>query len=249
MASRSTFRSALTITYVGTATALLEIEVVMLLTDPYFTPAETSWPVAPGVSLMNHYTPSHNLSTLLPMDAILLSHEDHPDNLDENALGPGVTGLKPWETVAQNVGGKRFKVTGTPCQHLPGGECTGFVITAHEFGTTDGLPNAIYFLGDTVYIEDLARIKDRFHVSVALLNIGAAMAVPLGMTEPLLITMDGKEATKLFRDLGADILIPMHFESWDHFTEGKGDLVEVFRDEGISDYVHWLTPGVATKVV
>ncbi|KAK9778043.1 putative Metallo-beta-lactamase domain-containing protein [Seiridium cardinale] len=269
MASRLNFGSALTITYVGTATALLEIEGVMLLTDPYFSPAETSWPVAPGVSLMNHYTPSHNLSTLPPIDAILLSHEDHPDNLDENgrrllygrrvlttvdgaqklALGPGVTGLKPWDTVTLNVCGKRFEVTGTPCQHLPGGECTGFVITAHDFGTTDGLPNAMYFSGDTVYIEDLARIKDRFHVTVALLNIGAAMAVPPGMTEPLLITMDGEEATKLFRDLGADILIPMHFESWDHFTEGKDDLIEVFRDEGISDYVRWLTPGVATKVV
>ncbi|KAK9415770.1 putative Metallo-beta-lactamase domain-containing protein [Seiridium unicorne] len=242
MASRSTFGSALTISYVGTATALLEIEGVMLLTDPYFSSGETSWPVAPGVSLMNHYTPSHNLSTLPPIDAILPSHEDHPDNLDENGRR-----LLYGRRVLTTVDGAQNDWHAMPASSR--GECIGFAITAHELGTTGGLPNAIYFSGDTVYIKDPARIKDRFHVSVTLLNIGAAMAVPPGMTELLLITMDGKEATKIFRDLGADILIPMHFESWDHFTESKDDLVEVFRDEGISDYVHWLTPGVATKVV
>ncbi|KAK0191509.1 hypothetical protein F5146DRAFT_1224235 [Armillaria mellea] len=141
------FRCNLNIKHIGTASAILEIDGVNLLTDPFFSPR---W-----------------CCDLPPIDAVLLSHEDHPDNLDE--LGrrlldgrkvittmdgarklhprPGVRGIRPWETVPLEAGGKHFQVTGTPCRHLPGGECTGFIITAPKFGSTDGLPNAIYFSG------------------------------------------------------------------------------------------------------
>jgi L-ascorbate metabolism protein UlaG (beta-lactamase superfamily) len=267
MAKPATFGSSLTVTHIGTATAILELDGVTLLTDPYLSPPETSWQIGPGVSLTSHYEPARTLETLPPIDAVLLSHEDHPDNLDElgrrlldgrkvlttldgaKKLGPrpGVRGIRPWETVPLEIGGKHFDVTGTPCQHLPGGECTGFVVTTTDFGTTDGLPNAIYFSGDTVYLEELAQIRQKFHISVALLNIGAAMA-PLPGTEPLLITMNGKQAAQLFREIGADILIPMHFEAWDHFTEGKEKLAEAFQNEGLSDEVRWLEPGVAQKI-
>jgi hypothetical protein len=31
-----------------------------------------------------------------------------------------------------------------------------------SFGTTDGKPNAIYFSGDTIYLPELAKMKERF---------------------------------------------------------------------------------------
>ena len=46
--------------------------------------------------------------------------------------------------------------------HLPGGEVVGFIITAPSFGTTDGKPNAIYFSGDTIYLPELAKMRERF---------------------------------------------------------------------------------------
>ncbi|KAI1846356.1 hypothetical protein JX266_007561 [Neoarthrinium moseri] len=268
MATSSTFEASLAITHIGTATALIELGDVTLITDPYLSPAGSSWDVAPGVSLTSHYTPSRTLETLPPIDAVLLSHEDHPDNLDSlgrrlldgrrvltttdgaRKLGPrpGVRGMKPWEIVELSIARKRFQVTATPCQHLPGGECIGFILSSPDFGTTHGLPNAIYFSGDTVYIEELAQIRTRFHISVALLNIGAAVAELPGKAEPILITMDGKQAAQLSRDIEADILIPMHFESWDHFTEGKAKLLEAFKEEGIIEKVLWLELGTKTKV-
>lgn len=262
-------QSSVVVTYVGTATALIEIEGVTFLTDPYFSPDGTSWEVAPGVFLTSHYSPALDISALPPIDVVLLSHEDHPDNLDQVgrrlldgrivfttmdgarklAPRPGVRGLKAWQTTRVERAGKTFEITGTPCQHLPGGECTGFVVSSPGLGATDGRPNAIYFSGDTVYMEELAEIRGRFHVLVALLNVGAAAAAVPGMQEPLVITMDGKQAARLHRDIGADVMIPLHFESWNHFTEDKAVLERVLESEGVSADVCWLEPGIAKRVI
>lgn len=80
-----------------------------------------------------------------------------------------------------------------------------------------------------------------------MLNLGKATA-PLP-TGPLVITMDGAQAVKLFRELGADVLVPMHFESWDHFKEQREDLAQSFKAEGLDKEVLWLEPGKKTKLV
>ncbi|KAK2755516.1 hypothetical protein FQN54_006456 [Arachnomyces sp. PD_36] len=258
---------SVTITHISTASAILDINGVKFLTDPFFSPAGTEWDMG-TMTLKNTETPALALEDLPPIDAVLLSHEDHPDNLDELgrrlldgrhvlttidgakklAPRPGVRGLKPWESVTLVAGGKKFEVTGTPCQHLPGGECTGFILTAEEFGVApDGRPNAIYFSGDTVYLEELATISRRWHITVALLNFGNVLVPsPEG---PVQITMDGKQGARLFRELGADILVPMHFESWGHFTQFGAELKKVLTDEGVIEKVHWLVPGETQKVL
>ncbi|EXF72969.1 hypothetical protein CFIO01_04675 [Colletotrichum fioriniae PJ7] len=200
------------------------------------------------------------------IDTVLLSHEDHPDNLDELgrrlldgrrvlttqdgarklAPRPGVQALKPWETTALRLGGQDFEVTGVPCQHLPGGEVTGFVLRAATFGETNGLPNIIYISGDTIYLEEIPKVLEQYHVSVAILNVGA---VEVAISNPpLLVTMDGKQAAKLFRDIGADVLVPMHYESWARFSENGDQLRAVCEQEGISDQVRWLEPGAEKKI-
>lgn len=83
-------------------------------------------------------------------------------------------------------------------------------------------------------------------ISVALLNIGKATA-PLP-TGPLVITMDGAQAAQLFREIGADVLVPMHFESWGHFAEQREALAASLEREGISDKVLWLEPGLKTTL-
>ncbi|KAF2199282.1 hypothetical protein GQ43DRAFT_442618 [Delitschia confertaspora ATCC 74209] len=160
---------------------------------------------------------------------------------------PGVCGMKPWETIALVIGDKKFDVTATPTKHLPGGECTGFIITAPEFGQTNGLPNAVYFSGDTIYIPELAQIAKKFHISVALFNLGCAKA-PVS-DPPLQITMDGKQAARLFDEIKADVLVPIHFEGWGHFYEGKQGLQKSFKEEGIEDKICWLTPGVEKRIL
>ena len=264
----SGFKSSFSATHIGTATAIFEINDVKLLTDPFFSPAGTAWDMGGGIELKNTETPALGLENLPPIDGILLSHEDHPDNLDELgrrlldgrhvfttmdgaknlAPRPAVRGLKPWETTSAILGGKKFEITATPCQHLPGGESTGFILTTEDFGVADdGKPNAIYFTGDTVYIDELAKIPEKFHVVAAVMNLGCAVApLPDG---PVQITMDGKQGAHLCRTIKADYLVPMHYESWGHFTQFGKDLVKTFEDEGVSERVRWLSPGKSVKIL
>ncbi|KAL2266652.1 hypothetical protein VTJ83DRAFT_6004 [Remersonia thermophila] len=269
MAPKISFGAPLSITHIGTATAIINISGVTFLTDPVFSPAGTTWDLG-IITLKTTSTPALSLADLPPIDVVLLSHEDHPDNLDELgrtildgrhvfttvdgaknlAPRPGVRSLQPWETLPLTIGARHFEITGTPCQHLPGGEVTGFIISSPSFGTTDGKPNAIYFSGDTVYLPELVQMKERFHISVALLNVGKA-TVPLP-TGPLVITMDGAQAAKLAREIEADAVVPMHFESWGHFAETREELARVLESKeegGVKSRVVWLEPGVETKLV
>lgn len=216
--------------------------------------------------------PALKLNQLPVIDAVLLSHEDHFDNLDDLgrqllngrlvfttvdgaknlAPRPAVQGMKPWETIDTTIAGKKFTVIATPTQHIPGNECTGFIVTGEDFGYgRDGLPNAIYFTGDTVYIEELKEIGNRYHIKVAVMNLGNAHAPNFAdlSAPPIQITMDGKSATRLFREIKADVLVPMHYESWGHFTQFGAELRQVFEEEGISDKICWLKGGEKISVL
>ncbi|KAL2024215.1 hypothetical protein VTK56DRAFT_9371 [Thermocarpiscus australiensis] len=82
MAPASNFSAPLAITHIGTATAIIHLDGVNLLTEPFFSPAGTEWDL--GIALLkNSDSPALGLADLPPIDAVLLSHEDHRDNLDE----------------------------------------------------------------------------------------------------------------------------------------------------------------------
>lgn len=224
--------------------------------------------IPPPPYLINKQGPALQLHDLPPINAVLLSHEDHFDNLDPEGRKllngrrvfttvdgasnlrprPGVVGLRPWQTVTATIGGKLFQITRTPCKHFPGGEVTGFILETDSFGIdAAGKPNAIYFSEDTVYIDELRQIGKRWHITAALLNLGNAMfQFPTG---PIQITMDGKQAVQLTHDIGADVMIPIHFESCAHFTEDREDLVKVFSEERFMEKVAWTIPGVPRSFI
>ncbi|KAF8732456.1 Zn-dependent hydrolases of the beta-lactamase, partial [Rhizoctonia solani] len=165
-------------TLIGTATTIISIDGVNFITDPVFDNVGTTYD--PGIlTLESLKAPALGLHEIPAIDTFLLSHEDHPDNLDTagrtlldgrlvvttldgaNNLKPrpAVHPILPWQTLPLSIGGKKFDITGTPCVHLPGGETTGFIIHTESFGmSAEGLPNAIYFSGDTIYLEELGQM-------------------------------------------------------------------------------------------
>ncbi|KAM0286938.1 hypothetical protein ACHAQH_000622 [Verticillium albo-atrum] len=272
MPTCSGFNSKVNITFIGTATSILEVDGVRFLTDPFFSPAKSVYdhPEREGVRLFNHDDPALSLKELPPFDAVLLSHEDHWDNLDDLgrqlldgrhvfttmdgaknlAPRPGVVGMRPWQENTICLGGKTFRITATPADHVPGDECTGFILTTDSFGKhPDGRPNAIYLSGDTVYTDKLPQMADRFHIAAAIMNIGDARfqfePEPAPMTQ---ITMGGKDAARLFREIKADWIVPMHYDGWDHFTQYQAELKKAFEESGVRDHVIWLDPGKPVKI-
>lgn len=277
------------ITHVSTACILLKINGATFITDPVFSlpheydispifqkfPMEAQFqahvehvhasPIAAGVKCLKG--PALQLRDLPPVDAVLLSHEDHPDNLDiegrkllegrkvfttvdgmnQLAPRPGVVGLKPWSSVQTTINGMEFTITGTPCRHFPGGECTGFVLETPGFGThTDGRPNAIWISGDTIDCPELMDIGKRWHMKLAVVHLGKAETItPLG---PVNLTLGAKAAIDLMRHFQADVMVPVHMDSWSHFTESSDDVKRIVKEEGFDDRTRFLQPGIATLV-
>lgn len=246
-----TFSAAVSLTLIGTATSIITIDGVTLLTDPVFDPVGSQYLVPQGLVLKSIKGPALSLENLKPVDLVLLSHEDHADNLDAAgrrlldarivlttqdgaknlAPRPGVTGLANWESITRTIAGKTFTFTAIPAKHIPGDECIGFVIASDTFGKTGELQNAIYFTGDTVIFDELYKIKDMWHISLMLVNLGNVYAP--SNNGPLQITMDSASAAQLIDILNPDVVVPQHFDNWEHFTESSIEVKAKWTDMGV----------------
>lgn len=244
------------LTYLGGPTALLEVGGLRLLTDPTFDPAGTRYPT-PVYTLVKTQGPAIRPEELGAVDAVLLSHDHHFDNLDHagreyltragvvlttsagaERLGSPARGLRPWETVElPTPDGRALRVTGTPARHGPAegdrGPVLGFVLQwAGEA--------AIYVSGDTVWYEGLDEVAQRFEVKVALLFMGAARVAAVGPAHLTLTAGEGVAAARAFS--GAQI-VPLHYEGWEHFSEGRSEIEAAFRLAGLDSRLRWPAPG------
>jgi L-ascorbate metabolism protein UlaG (beta-lactamase superfamily) len=250
--------SAIRITYVGGPTALLEVAGLRLLTDPTFDPAGKRYHFGWGAMSRKLQGPAMPPGQLGRIDAVLLSHDQHDDNLDgagremlpsaravittpsgERRLGGNALGLAPWTstTLAAPAGGE-LKITATPCRHGPPlsrpivGEVVGFVLEWE--GQRDG---ALWVSGDTVHFSGVAEVGRRFDVGTAIVNLGG---VRFPVTGPARYTMNAAEAVRVTREFGLRNLVPIHYEGWKHFRQGRDDLEAAFAEAGIEDRVRWL---------
>lgn len=255
---------AITITYIGGPTALIEMNGARLLTDPTFDPAGTSYPTA-AYTLEKSLSPGVGANQLGRIDAVLLSHDHHFDNLDHagrallskagrvlttvagaERLGAPAVGLAPWqEARIPTPDGGTLRVTATPARHGPEGGDRGPVI-GFMLNRDDDRAGGIYVTGDTVWYEGVEEAARRFPaVRAALLFLGAANVAVAG-PDPLTLTADdGVKVARAFPDAA---LIPVHFEGWAHFTQGRAEVERAFAAAGIADRLRWLAPGESTVI-
>jgi L-ascorbate metabolism protein UlaG (beta-lactamase superfamily) len=240
----------LCVRYVGGPTAVLELGGLRLLTDPTFDPPG-DYPIG-SRALTKTIPPSVPPEAIGAIDAVLLSHDQHPDNLDRLGrdlltrvpivlstasaharLGDTVRVLPNWSALelARPDGGK-LRVTGVPAQHGPDGtehlvgEVTGFVLSGA------GLPT-VYVSGDNASLAVVRAIAERFpRVDAAVIFAGAAQTplVPNGY-----LTLTSELAAEAARLLGAPTVVALHFEGWAHFTQGRDSLRQAFERAGSSD--------------
>jgi L-ascorbate metabolism protein UlaG (beta-lactamase superfamily) len=251
----------ITLTLIGGPTMLIEIGGLRLLTDPTFDPAGGEYNLGP-VTLNKTTGPALTADSLGRLDAVLLSHEQHSDNLDLSGralldtveqvfttnqsaanLGPNAIGLNPWETHQLTApDGRTLIITATPGRHGPvgiepvAGDVTGFVLA-----WADEPRPALYISGDTVWYEGVAEVARRFEVGVALLNLGAARLEPVG---PIDLTMNAEGAIETMRAFGSATLVPAHYEGWAHFSESQTAASRVLTEAGLTDRIHWLERGL-----
>jgi L-ascorbate metabolism protein UlaG (beta-lactamase superfamily) len=234
------------VTHVGGPTTLIEVGPWRLLTDPTFDPPGRRYRFGWGTASRKVGGPAIPAEAIGAIDAILLSHDHHADNLDEAGrallpragvvlctmagaarLGGNARGLAPWSgTRLERPGAPTIEVTGTPCRHGPPGtralvgEVTGFALRWE--GQVDGV---LWISGDTVLYEGVREVAERLDVATAILHLGA---VRFPLTGPLRYTMTGADAVALCGELGPRAVIPIHYEGWSHFREGRAAIEHAF---------------------
>ncbi len=149
--------------------------------------------------------------TLGPIDAVLLTHDHHDDNLDPAGPGAAPVGGRrghhgvraPSASAAapaasrrgQTTGSRRagrptIEITATPCRHGPPlsrpivGDVVGFALRSE--GQEHG---ALWISGDTVLYDGVREVADRLTVDIALLHLGG---VRFPVTGPVRYTMTAR---------------------------------------------------------
>ena len=72
--------------------------------------------------------------------------------------------------------------------------------------------------GDTVLYDGVRHVPDRLQVDIAILHVGAAR---FPVTGPVRYTMSAHNAVELCRIVGPRTAIPVHYQGWSHFREGR----------------------------
>ncbi|MEV6923639.1 MBL fold metallo-hydrolase [Dactylosporangium sp. NPDC051485] len=228
-------------THFGGPTVLFTYGGLTLLTDPTFD--------GPGEYPLGQRVLVKTAPPLAPaperVDVVLLSHDQHPDNLDRSGrdylasvplvlttplgagrLGGAARGLEPW--VQASVGG--VTITGVPAQHGPDGTehltgpVTGFVLRA------PGEPT-LYVSGDNASLDVVRAVAARFpDIEAAVLHGGRARTALLGEAN---LTLDAAGLVEAVRILGAREVTVAHVDSWGHFTEDRAAVEAAFAAAGL----------------
>lgn len=252
------------ITYIGGPTALIEVCGLRLLTDPTFdTPGRRYW-FGWGTMSRKMKGPAIPADQLGRIDAVLLSHDHHGDNLDDagrkllptagkvltteagaKRLGGNAVGLANWETATLDTpDGSGIKVTATPARHGPpgslpfAGHVIGFLLEAP--GQKD-----IWITGDTVWFKGTAEVARRANVGTLIPHLGGVRFAASG---PARYTMNAREGLEAALATGAAKVVPIHYEGWKHFKEGRDRIEATFDASGLGDRLVWAQPGVPVEI-
>jgi L-ascorbate metabolism protein UlaG (beta-lactamase superfamily) len=245
-----------TATLIGGPTLLLELAGIRILTDPTFD-APGEYPSGPSV-LVKTTGPALTAEQVGAVDIVLLSHDQHPDNLDRagraflatvplvvtttaaaERLGGTAVGVEPWHHTETTLpDGRTLTIGAVPAQHGPdgmdagSGPVVGFVLSG------DGLPT-VYVSGDNASVRVVEEVVDnQGPIELAVLFGGGARAKRLDAY----LTLRAHQAVKAAELLDARAVVLVHAEGWQHFTQGPRDVADAFAAAGRSELV-LLSPG------
>lgn len=263
---------AIRIWLIGGPTAVLDIGGLRLVTDPTFD-SPGSYPRPDGPTLTKLAPPAARPEDLGHVDAVLLSHDQHADNLDRSGraylrevpltlttrsgaerlgkagdVGSGqARGMAAWERAELPRSGREpLTVTAVPARHGPEGcEPVSGEVTGFVLTAPD-IPT-VYVSGDNAWLGAVGQVADRFGpVGIAVLFAGAARFPD--RFDGALLTIDSAMAAEAARLLGARAAVPVHYTGWQHFTEGARPLEDAFGQSGLAERLVLLAPGESAEL-
>ena len=249
----------------GGPTAVVDLGGLRLVIDPTLGPAGGKG------YLVKTAPPALSAEEIGVPDAVLISHDDHPDNLDAEGrayalaapliltnpgaarrLGVPAVGLAPWESyeLARPDGGA-LAITAVPAIHGPidGERGEDGFINAEVTGfvlSGEGLPT-VYLSGDNASVGTVVTILDRLGpVDWAVLNIGAARVPTKFDGRPLSLTSE--RAAAAAQVLSPARIIPAHYSHWTHFSQGVETIQPAFDDAGVGGALRLVEHGTPVQL-
>ncbi len=247
-------QAELSAVWVGHATVLIRMGKRHILTDPN---------LAQRLLILSRDTPASMTPQQLPKaSAILISHL-HLDHYDRWSLqqlpyqGKVVfpDGAQPYATNLKHLRGylaphesvhvDGLKITAVPVSHFGGRygidalwdrSYAGYIIE-------DG-KHRVFFAGDTGYDEQIFKdIKERYgKIDLALIPIA-----PYRGDSGNSVHVNPAEALKIFADIGADYMIPIHYEAFygmfGNYALPRKDLNKATKEAGLQKKVYALKTG------
>ena len=248
-----------TVTWIGHATLLVQMDHVSFLTDP--TWSDTASPVS-FVGPRRFVPPGLALEDLPPIDFVVISH-NHYDHLDLGSLralaerDPETRFLVPLgngallrengvRTVTELDWGASHEVAGVrvsclPSQHWSKRSLTDDDLALWSSWAVVGPERSFYFAGDTGFFDGFARIGEVFGgFDLAALPIGAYEPVAMMQASHL----NPEEAVRAARDLRAQRALAVHYGTYDLSDEPLDEPPRRFRAaaeaEGLGSDRAWL---------
>ena len=249
-----------TVTWVGHATMLVQLDGVNILTDPIWS--DRAGPLGFGPRRL--VRPGLRFEDLPPIHAVLISH-DHYDHLDlatvrrlDREHHPRFfvpLGVETWlrregiEDVveldwwdARSYRGLTF--VATPAQHSSGRTLTDQNLRLWASWAVLGARERFFFGGDTGYTPGMAEIGRRLGpFDLAVLPIGGYSAFTVHHPNHL----SPEESVQLFEDLHARLLVPMHWGTFalnvEPYREPPDRLLAEALRRGDEERVAVLNPG------
>jgi L-ascorbate metabolism protein UlaG (beta-lactamase superfamily) len=106
---------------------------------------------------------------------------------------------------------------------------------------------ALWITGDTVLYDGVRQVADRLQVGTAVLHLGC---VRFPVTGPVRYSMTPQEAVELCRLVRPRTAIPVHYEGWTRFRQGR-DAIEQEVEQAPADLgrrLQWLPVGATVSI-
>ena len=258
------------LTFIGTATVLLELGPFTVLTDPNFLHRGQRAYLGLGLTSTRLTEPALAIADLPALDAIVLSHMhgDHWDRVGKRELPHEVpifttpkaaralrrqrfTDPRPlttWQDAALKRDGHELTITATPGRHAVGiarhvlPPVMGSVL---DLAGPDGPILRLYISGDTLLVDDLRTIPERFP------DIGAAVFHLGGTTLPggFVVTMDGTQGADLLELVRPGLVVPVHHNDYGVFKSPLTDFLDETQRRSTDNVVRVVEPGETTDLL
>lgn len=250
--------------FIGNATTLITFGGFTVLTDPAFMHKGSHVDLGHGIWARREVEPACQVADLPPLDLIILSHY-HGDHFDDIAARdlerelPVVSTadavgqlrrlgyrrgypLDTWHSQQVEKGQAALTVTAMPAKHATSDAVAALLMPVNghmlDFSRDGQLLYRMYITGDTMLIDELKDIPDRYpEIDLGLIHAG-------GTTLFLsIVTMTGEQAVQAAEITKPRAVIPIHYNDFSVFMSGLEDFKNAAAKSQVATEFHYLAHG------